>query len=48
MSLYSCGVVERRPNLVISTSHGLLHFAGNYAIGNIQVCYADALPVSIV
>jgi hypothetical protein len=23
-------------------------FADNYAIGNIQVCYADALPVSIV
>jgi hypothetical protein len=26
----------------------LIEFAGNYAIGNIQVCYADALPVSIV
>jgi hypothetical protein len=25
-----------------------IKFAGNYAIGNIQVCYADALPVSIV
>jgi hypothetical protein len=23
-------------------------FAGNYTIGNIQVCYAAALPVSIV
>jgi hypothetical protein len=26
----------------------LIEFAGNYAIGNIQVCYADALSVSIV
>jgi hypothetical protein len=25
ISLYSCDVVERRPNLVISTSHGLLN-----------------------
>jgi hypothetical protein len=26
----------------------LIEFEGNYVIGNIQVCYADALPVSIV
>jgi hypothetical protein len=26
----------------------LIEFAGNYTIGNIQVCYAAALPVSIV
>jgi len=32
---------------MISTSHGF-KFAGNYTIGNIQVCYAAALPVSIV
>ena len=25
ISLYSCGIVERRTNLMISTSHGLLH-----------------------
>jgi hypothetical protein len=25
-----------------------IEFAGNYTIGNIQVCYAAALPVSIV
>jgi hypothetical protein len=27
---------------------GLIEFVGNYTIGNIQVCYAAALPVSIV
>jgi hypothetical protein len=25
ISLYSCDIVERRPNLIISTSHGLLN-----------------------
>jgi hypothetical protein len=45
ISLCSCGIVERRTNLMISTSHGLLNLQ---AIGNIQVCYAVALSVSIV
>jgi hypothetical protein len=32
ISLYSCDVVERRPNLVISTSHGLLNLEKSHNI----------------
>jgi hypothetical protein len=36
------------PNLMISTSQWFIEFAGNNTIGNIHVCYAADLPVSIV
>jgi hypothetical protein len=39
ISIYSCDIVERRTNLMISTSHGLLNLQAT-TIGHIQVCYA--------